>query len=144
MTVLTERQSDVLVMAADGVSSKEIGAEIGIRAQAVDGHLKAVRRKLGASTQGQAIALAVDAGVLALPRVRSAAPVRLTRIQLEALDGSRKGFDTGEIGTWLGMSRNAVCCLLRRAYITLGARNRTHAIARCYQLGIFKGEGEGS
>ena len=55
--VLTPRQTEVVELAASGLSAKKIAARLTISKQTVDGHFKAARRRVGAKNMAELIAL---------------------------------------------------------------------------------------
>ena len=55
MSELTERQKQCLLGALRRQTAKQIGRDLGITHHAVEQHLKAARRKLGASDTGDAV-----------------------------------------------------------------------------------------
>lgn len=58
-TALSERERDVLFLAADGLTDKEIAQRLGIGAKTVRTYWDRVRSKLGASSRTQALAMAL-------------------------------------------------------------------------------------
>jgi len=68
---LTARQAEVLQLAARGLSGKQIAHHLGISVRTVEDHFSAMRRRTGARTQCELIALAVAAGlVMSVPCLR--------------------------------------------------------------------------
>lgn len=61
---LTERQRKILEAASKGLSSEQIAKRLGISPYAVNQHLDAVRRKLGASSRTEAVAIAIKKQIL--------------------------------------------------------------------------------
>lgn len=61
---LTVRQAEALAWVADGKTSSEAAAIMGITGSTVDGYLEAVLDRLGATTRAQAVAKAVRAGLI--------------------------------------------------------------------------------
>lgn len=61
---LTERQSQVLKMLAQGKSNSVIATELGISADAVKQHLSAIYAKLGADNRAEAVAIALKKHLL--------------------------------------------------------------------------------
>ncbi|HUJ91470.1 MAG TPA: LuxR C-terminal-related transcriptional regulator [Gaiellaceae bacterium] len=61
--VLSERELAVLRLLADGRSKREIGVELYLSFNAVHSHTKAIYRKLGVSSRGEAVARAHELGV---------------------------------------------------------------------------------
>ena len=66
-TSLTTRERQVLQRLAEGDSATVIAERLGLSLHTVRNHLRAVRRKLGASTQVEAIAIAYRAGLVQPP-----------------------------------------------------------------------------
>jgi len=56
---LTERQRKILDATSKGLSSEKIAARLGISTYAVNQHLDAIRRKLGAQSRTEAVAIAL-------------------------------------------------------------------------------------
>ena len=56
---LTNRQTEILEHTSVGLSSDQISARLGISSYAVNQHLDAIRRKLGASSRAEAVAIAI-------------------------------------------------------------------------------------
>ena len=61
---LSPRERDCLGLVAEGRSDWEIGERLGIAETTVISHMQAARRKLGARTRAQAVALALMAGLI--------------------------------------------------------------------------------
>jgi DNA-binding CsgD family transcriptional regulator len=57
--VLTSREREILILAANGKSSLEIGEALHITSRTVKAHVKHVCRKLGAATRTQAVMIAI-------------------------------------------------------------------------------------
>lgn len=62
---LTERESEVLLRLAEGLSHGEIGAQLSISAETVRTHVRKACHRLGAATRTQAVAKALRLGLLA-------------------------------------------------------------------------------
>lgn len=63
---LTPRESEVLQLVAEGLTSRRIGERLGISEHTVKFHVNAVLGKLGARTRGEAVAQAARLGLLLL------------------------------------------------------------------------------
>ncbi len=61
---LTAREVDVLRMVFAGLSSKHIGARLGIAPRTVDAYVEHARMKLGASNRSHMIFRAISEGLL--------------------------------------------------------------------------------
>lgn len=74
---LSEREAEVLALAAQGLRSHEIGRQLLISADTVNAHMKSIYRKLRAHSRAQAVGIAAARGLLAgggRPALRPAAP----------------------------------------------------------------------
>jgi DNA-binding NarL/FixJ family response regulator len=63
-TTLTERETAVLSLLAEGFTYEEIGARLSIGAETVRTHLQKACERLGASTRTQAVATAIRQGLI--------------------------------------------------------------------------------
>ena len=61
---LTERQQNILEATSKGLSSEQIAAKLDISAYAVNQHIDAIRRKLGAQSRTEAVAIAIKKHLL--------------------------------------------------------------------------------
>lgn len=61
LEVLSPREEEVLVLIGDGLGLREIGKRLAISHWTVKTHRDSARRKLGASTQTQAVAIVIAA-----------------------------------------------------------------------------------
>lgn len=62
---LTERESEVLVLVAQGLSNRAIAEELVVTERTVKFHVSSIMAKLGAANRTEAVALARDRGLLA-------------------------------------------------------------------------------
>ena len=65
--VLTSREIEVLGIAAEGLTAREIGRRLGVRERTVTTHLNNIYRKLGATGRMAAVTVAVRSGLLPSP-----------------------------------------------------------------------------
>jgi DNA-binding NarL/FixJ family response regulator len=63
---LTQRESEVLELLAEGLSNKAIAVRLGISDQTVKFHVASIGGKLGAANRTDAVRLAVRRGLIAL------------------------------------------------------------------------------
>jgi two-component system nitrate/nitrite response regulator NarL len=63
---LTERESEVLELLAEGLSNKDIGLALGVTAHTAKFHVAAILNKLGAATRTEAVVRAARLGWLAI------------------------------------------------------------------------------
>ena len=68
---LTRRQRQVLTLMADGFRNKEIAARLGLAEKTIKLHRSLALRSLGAQTSGDAIRIAVEAGLTSREKVGS-------------------------------------------------------------------------
>ncbi len=62
--MLSEREIEVLRLAASGHSNKQIGARLSITEHTIKGHMKSITAKLGANDRTHAVTLALERGIL--------------------------------------------------------------------------------
>lgn len=67
-TALTDREADVLRAMARGESNKEIGVTLGVSENTVKGYVSNVLDKLGVTDRTAAVSLALERGLIHLPR----------------------------------------------------------------------------
>ncbi len=65
---LTDREIEVLYLAGQGGTNKEIGQKLFISDRTVQGHLRNIYEKLNVSTRTEAVTLALQYGIIALER----------------------------------------------------------------------------
>jgi two-component system nitrate/nitrite response regulator NarL len=63
---LTQRESEVLHLLAQGLTNKEIAAELGVSAHTAKFHVNGILEKLGAMTRTEAVTIAVRSGLVHL------------------------------------------------------------------------------
>ncbi|MDI3089678.1 response regulator transcription factor [Priestia megaterium] len=62
--IFTEREQNILQAVAEGSTSKKIALELGISERTVKAHLTNIYTKLGVNSRSQAVAIAVDRGII--------------------------------------------------------------------------------
>jgi DNA-binding NarL/FixJ family response regulator len=65
-TRLTDRERQVLVVAAEGLTAKEIASRLGVRERTVTTHLGRIYGKLGVGTRVAAIRVAAASGLVSV------------------------------------------------------------------------------
>jgi two-component system response regulator DevR len=68
--ILTEREMQVLSVAVEGLTARQIGTRLGVRERTVTTHLSRIYRKLGAGSRLGAVVAARHAGLLSLGETR--------------------------------------------------------------------------
>jgi DNA-binding NarL/FixJ family response regulator len=68
--ILTEREMQVLTVAVEGLTARQIGTRLGVRERTVTTHLSRIYRKLGAGSRVAAVVAARHAGLLSLGDAR--------------------------------------------------------------------------
>jgi DNA-binding NarL/FixJ family response regulator len=63
-TTLTEREREVLRIAAEGVTARQIASRLGMRERTVTTHLSRIYAKLGVGTRVAAVRVATDVGLV--------------------------------------------------------------------------------
>ena len=61
---LSPREIEILRHVASGETSKEIAMHLGIRERTVNWHLARVYEKLGATSRAEAVAIAIESGIV--------------------------------------------------------------------------------
>ena len=68
--VLTARETEVLVLIAQGITTNGIALRLGISHRTVDNHVASLMNRLGAVSRSHAIAIAASRGILSrLPTI---------------------------------------------------------------------------
>ncbi|MGZ8585795.1 MAG: response regulator transcription factor, partial [Actinomycetota bacterium] len=65
-TRLTEREREILSVAAEGLTAREIGTRLGVRERTVTTHLGHIYGKLGVGTRVGAIRVAAQSGLVSV------------------------------------------------------------------------------
>jgi DNA-binding CsgD family transcriptional regulator len=63
---LTQRESEVLQLLSQGLTNKEIAAELAVSAHTAKFHVNGILEKLGAMTRTEAVTIAVRSGLVHL------------------------------------------------------------------------------
>jgi DNA-binding CsgD family transcriptional regulator len=63
-TPLSKREREILQKIANGATTKEVAAELGISPHTVKTHLERIFEKLGANDRAQAVAIAIRTGLV--------------------------------------------------------------------------------
>jgi DNA-binding NarL/FixJ family response regulator len=72
------------------------------------------------------------------PAEPAAAPLQLATRELEVLRGMADGLPNKEIGKGLYIAEDTVKTHARRLFRKLGARDRAHAVATAFRLGLLR------
>jgi DNA-binding NarL/FixJ family response regulator len=71
---ITDREQDVLQLAARGLTNKAIGLSLGISDRTVQGHLRKIFEKLGVASRTEAVVRASQMGLVELPPPHETSP----------------------------------------------------------------------
>lgn len=63
-TILTERELSILQTVASGATSKKIALDLGIAERTVKAHLTSIYTKLGVASRSEAVAVAIEQGII--------------------------------------------------------------------------------
>jgi DNA-binding CsgD family transcriptional regulator len=92
MPSLTDRQHACLALVAQGLRSEDVASRLAISVSAVEQHLQAARRRLGARSRAHGVAIAVRLGLL---RTQTDAPVVDRVRQVSFIDPQREPDNRG-------------------------------------------------
>ncbi len=84
---LSAREREVLGYLAEGLSGAAIAERLVLSPETVRTHVRNAMEKLGASTRSQAVALALESGVIGEPAPREAARARARSSRMSARPG---------------------------------------------------------
>ena len=65
-SAITRREREILVLLADGFTTRQVGRRLGISPRTVETHVAKLYRKLAVSTRLQALARAASLGIIQL------------------------------------------------------------------------------
>jgi DNA-binding NarL/FixJ family response regulator len=65
-TTLTDREREILTVAAEGLTARQIASRLGVRERTITTHLSRIYAKLGVETRAAAVRLAADAGLVSV------------------------------------------------------------------------------
>jgi DNA-binding NarL/FixJ family response regulator len=120
---LGEEPQRLLELLGAGLSITDAARDLGLSLRTAERRLAEARRRLGATTNAQAIACLWGHGLVAVD-------TRLTRREREVLELVAEGLRDEDIAQRLGIARSTVAALLRSAMAALGVRTRTQAAAK--------------
>lgn len=125
---LTARERQIIVLVGAGLSSREIGAQLGLAQSTVDSHVRAAMAKLDARTRRQAAWLTVDGPM------RQGPPTRLNRRDRRLLELLADGLSVGQAAQELGFSRRTADRRLRAIRARLGVATTVEAVVSAPSL----------
>lgn len=143
--LLTPRQHEILVLASNGLKSREIGDLLGLSVKAVDNYRSNIRLRLDALNTAEAVTKvslfgdrpelgneASDHTWYSGPFVRP-----LNMREKEVLERVAEGLPSKIIASRLGVTVRAVENCRSRIFLKLGAFNSAHAVNIALQLGVI-------
>jgi DNA-binding NarL/FixJ family response regulator len=138
---LTPRESEVLGLVLDGLSSKEIARRLGVSRATARCHVQNILTKLGVYSRTQAAALAAEIGAvtnLGPPRRGSATAEldSLTPRETQVLRALAAGMERREIAEHLVVSPHTVRTHIQRVLAKLGVHSVLGAMAVARNAGI--------
>lgn len=83
---LTDRQLEILVMAARGRTNRRIGEALGVSERTIRNHMRTILRKLTSSDRTQAVVIAIERGWIPIP-ISPEKPTSAGRSPAEPLSG---------------------------------------------------------
>jgi DNA-binding NarL/FixJ family response regulator len=135
---LSWQERFVLEQLASGTQVKEIRRRPEISQAEVAAALARLKRRLGQTVLVALVAAAYQKGLLPVLSLADRKLVKLSRFQLAYLEAAARGEAVLETAARLQVRPNSVSVGVMRACRVLGARNRQHAVALCYQHGYLK------
>lgn len=137
---LSDTQEEYLYCISRGETPRQIATRKGLKLTSVNAQIGRARIRLRASTNEEAIAVAIGSGIIpAIDRdpllgdrvnVRGFTERHKNVIKLMAL-----GEQNDEIAEVLGLSVETVKDYVKEICLLMGARNRTHAVSLAFQTG---------
>lgn len=135
---LSQREVEVLVLIADGLSKEQAGHRLGISGPTVKSHLSRIYSALGAVNSAHAVAIAHCRGDIG-PRGSSRTPRNpgLSWRETQVLAAVAAGLTVEEVGRSMYLSPHTVKSHLHHVYTKLGAGSRAAAVDRAFCCGVF-------
>lgn len=147
---LTAREVEVLGLAAEGKTNKEIGAAAGISADTARIHLDHAGAKLGSRDRARMVAVALRTGILPIDPTAAGEPApvpesadqspshsELADHEIEMLGLVAKGMSNGDVGAALGIPDKTVRSRMARIGSKLGAGSRAAMVAIAIRSGVL-------
>lgn len=137
---LTNREQEVLMCLAIGLSDKAIGEKLGIRRSTAKSHRGNMLRKIGAHTHLRAVSLGLTRGFISLEEVvkpREKIPVLLSPRQKDILELVAAGATNGEIGKTLSLTKQTVAAYMQKILLRTQANSREQAVTYARESGII-------
>jgi DNA-binding CsgD family transcriptional regulator len=125
---LSVRERQIVLLVGTGLSSREIGARLGLSTATVNTHVGAAMAKLGARTRRQAAFMLTDGSV------RQASIERLGARERRLLGLLADGLSVGQAARELGFSRRTADRRLREIRDHLGVATTAEAVVAAPSL----------
>lgn len=133
------RASEIRALAAAAQSADIEGAAVllGLEPSTVKAYLRRSRRRLGAATTPQAIAVAIRRGELSCRRARRTTAHLLDDRELYVMRLVALGLSSGRIATRTSLGVRTVDRIIGESMAKLQAKSRSHAVYLLFQQGVL-------
>jgi len=139
---LTQREREVLALVAEGLSNKEIGAELSISEKTVSAHILNLNKKYKARNRtdlvGKAFEISLKQTEIVKPEGKD-----LTQREREVLALVAEGLSNKEIEAELSISENTGRNSIRTLMRKYNVQNRTHLMLKGFGLSQLQIEDQG-
>lgn len=137
--ILTNRETELLALVANGMTNNEVAKELFIRTDTVKNHMRHISQKLGVHglSRTHAIRKAYEFGIF---KARTDGPTTqdgLGHREREVLHHISYGLNNQEIGKKMFLGEETIKTYVRRTLKKLHAKNRTHAVAIGFESGLL-------
>jgi DNA-binding NarL/FixJ family response regulator len=132
-----ESELRALSTAARSADIDEAAKTLELEPSTVKAYLRRSRRRFGASTTPQAVAVAIRRGEIECPRVRRTTARLLDDRELNAMKWIALGMNGAQVATRMGLSVRTTDRIVGEALTKLRAKSRSHAVYLLFQQGVL-------
>jgi DNA-binding NarL/FixJ family response regulator len=129
------KKREVLKLVAQGMSNKEIGAQLGIFESTVKSHVSMILKKLAVRNRTEAVGIALKYGLLQAPS-SDPAEFKASKRERQVLELVAQGMSNKEIGAQLGIFESTVKSHVGMILKKLGVRSRIEAVVIAHEHGL--------